>query len=278
MVTSSEQDPVAGPVPNPMEEIAKGPGTMDAAHSHAKAAAAVDEADTGQAATKCVAVGVRTASAQGATNASLNIHQNPAVSQGANLEAELLIDEKAPDLATGENPVRVIGDRQAGTAVGPRPRLHLRSRMIKAGELDTIHLMEARNPANSSPKEDVMLEVNANGLMIFHLLRLRKVAKAAEEAKAEDVQAAEAEAVRKAKADGSPQNAEGDKAAAENGSITIMAKRETSQSQDRSRDRRAKVDAQGLTRPRRMYNDGVGKERKEGLRHTSCTCIDKGTP
>ena len=105
------------------------------------------------------------------------------------------------------------------------------------------------------------------------------MAKAKAEAKAEDVRAAEAEVVQKAKADESPRNAEGDKAAAENGSITIMAKGETNRSRDQSQDlsqgHRAKVNVLGLTRPRKMSYDGVGKERKEDLHRTSYTCIEK---
>ena len=89
MVTSSEQDPTAEPVLNPKEDEERTPEVVDDAHSHAKAAAAVDEAGTGQGATKCVAVGVRMASALEATNANSNIHRDLAASQGANPEVEL---------------------------------------------------------------------------------------------------------------------------------------------------------------------------------------------
>ena len=89
MLISLEQDPAAEPVLSPKEDEERTSMVVDDAHNHAKAAAAVDEADTGQGATKCVAVGAKMASALEATNANSNIHQDLAASPGANLEVEL---------------------------------------------------------------------------------------------------------------------------------------------------------------------------------------------
>jgi len=181
----------------------------------------------------------------------------------------------APETVIDGDPARVTGNRQAGTEAGPPQRLHLQSHTIKAEELDITHPMAANNPANSSLKEDALLEANANGLTIFHLQRLRKPAKATRKVKAEDVRAAEAEVVHKAKADRSPQTADGDETTAK----MKRRRRVTSQGQDqvqsRGRTRQTKVGVKDLIQPRKMGNDGVRKATRKGLRRASCTCINQ---
>lgn len=175
---------------------------------------------------------------------------------------------------TDEDPARMIGDRQAGTVAGPLQRLHLRSRMIKAEELDITHLMVANNPANSSLKEDALLEANANGLTIFHLQRLRKLAKATRKVKAEDVRVAEAEVVHKAKADRSPQTADGDETTAKRKRRRVTS-RGRDQVQSRDRTRQTKGGVPDLIHPRKMGNGGVRKAKRKGLRRASCTCVNQ---
>ena len=89
MVTSSERDPPVEPALSPKEDGERTSKVVDDAHSHVEAAAAVDVAETGQGATKCVAVGAKMASALEATNANSNIHPDLAASRGANPQVEL---------------------------------------------------------------------------------------------------------------------------------------------------------------------------------------------
>ena len=242
-----------------------------------KAVAAAGEAETGLAVIKCAAVGAKMASAREAASASFSTHLDHAASLEANLEVER-IKEGTPDLMIDADPALVAGDHKAGTEDGPLPRLHLRSRMMEAGGQDTIlHILE-KDPANSLPKVDATLVLNASGLTMPHRLPQLKVAKAVAEATVVDVLVAETGVIQTAKATESPREANADRVAADLGSKTTNVRTERNHVPGRipnlNRDRRAKADARDPTAKRKLRKEGVGEGRKEGLTRLSSICTD----